>query len=100
MRWNAWCCYALEDGERKSRFLVLYVIEEGSEMECLVLLCAERQREAWRQRDRLVLIWGGMASGKGKTERIVQLRWKMEDGREGEGIYMHYALCVKMAEGN
>ncbi len=51
MRWNAWCCYALEDGERKSRFLVLYVVEEGSEMECLVLLCAESQREAWRQRN-------------------------------------------------
>jgi hypothetical protein len=30
VRLNAWCCYDLEGGGRKSRFLVLYAIEEGS----------------------------------------------------------------------
>jgi hypothetical protein len=45
VRWTAWWCYALEDGGWKRGFLVLYAAEEGSEMECLVVLCAGRRRE-------------------------------------------------------
>jgi hypothetical protein len=40
---NGWCCEALEGRRREEK--VIPALEEGSEMECLVMLCAGSWRE-------------------------------------------------------